>query len=247
MKPVQAVRSTLLFFAIGAAVISSAAAQSSGWVSDYGRLLDKYATSNGVKYSAWKGNAADMQALQGVVDQIAAQNVSSLGQKEQLAFYLNAYNAWILHQALEKYPTKSVKDALFTFFTAKRIKVAGQQTSFKKLEDDVIRAKFNEPRIHMALNCASQSCPPLLDEPFEAGKLDAQLERLSKGFVNSDRGVRLSGDKKTAELSQIFEWYKDDFKGGGVLEFINKRRAAPLPPDVKISYVKYDWALNDAK
>jgi hypothetical protein len=64
--------------------------------------------------------------------------------------------------------------------------------------------------------------------------------------VNSDRGVRLSADKETAELSQIFEWYKDDFKGG-VLEFINKRRSTPLPPDVKISYRKYDWALNDAK
>jgi hypothetical protein len=139
-----------------------------------------------------------------------------------------------------------VKDALFTFFTNKSIKVAGQQTSFKRLEDEVIRAKFNEPRIHMALNCASQSCPPLLSEPFSAGKLEGQLEKLAGGFVNSDRGVRLSADGKTAELSQIFEWYKDDFKGG-VVEFINKRRSKPLPPDVKISYRKYDWSLNEAK
>ena len=218
-----------------------------GWVSEYGRLLSKYATPNGVKYAAWKASAADMQALQGVVDAIASDNVGALGQKEQLAFYLNAYNAWILHQALEKYPTKSVKDALFTFFTSKRIKVAGQQSSFKRLEDDIIRAKFNEPRIHVALNCASQSCPPLLSEPFRADKLDAQFEKLAKGFVNSDRGVRLSADKSTAELSQIFEWYKDDFKGGGVLDFINKRRSTPLPPGVKISYQKYDWGLNEAR
>jgi len=247
MTAVQTVRSTLLFLAASAVLASSAFSQTSAWVPEYGRLLNKYATPNGVKYSAWKANAADLQALQGVVDAIAAENVSSLGQKEQLAFYLNAYNAWILHQALEKYPTKSIKDALFTFFTGKRIKVAGQQTSFKRLEDDVIRAKFNEPRIHVALNCASQSCPPLLGEPFRADKLEAQFEKLAKGFVNSERGVRLSADKKTAELSQIFEWYKDDFKGGGVLEFINKRRATPLPADVKISYQKYDWALNDAK
>jgi len=99
----------------------------------------------------------------------------------------------------------------------------------------------------VALNCASQSCPPLLAEPFRAEKLDDQLEKLARGFVNSDRGVRLSADGKTAELSQIFEWYKDDFKGGGVLEFINKRRSTPLPPDVKMSYRKYDWALNEAK
>ena len=89
--------------------------------------------------------------------------------------------------------------------------------------------------------------PPLLSEPFTAGKLEDQLEKLARGFVNSDRGVRLSADGNTAELSQIFEWYKDDFKGGGVLEFINKRRAKPLPEDVKISYRKYDWSLNETK
>ena len=229
------------------ATASAASAQNSGWVSDYGRLLAKYATPSGVKYGEWKNNAADMQALRGVVDAIGSANVSGLSQKEQLAFYLNAYNAWILHEALGKYPTKSVKDTLFTFFTSKRIKVAGQQTSFKRLEDDIIRAKFDEPRIHMALNCASQSCPPLLAEPFQAEKLDAQLEKLARGFVNSDRGVKVSADGKTAELSQIFEWYKDDFKGGGPVEFINKRRSKPLPADVKISYQKYDWSLNEAR
>ena len=115
----------------------------------YNRLLGKYATSGGVKYAEWKANAADMQALQGVVDGIAKENVSAMEKKAQLAFYCNAYNAWILHEALEKYPTKSVKDALFTFFTSKRITVAGQQTSFNALEKETIRSKFGDPRIHL--------------------------------------------------------------------------------------------------
>jgi hypothetical protein len=227
--------------------IGAAHAQNSGWVGQYGRLLEKYATPAGVKYAEWKNNAADMQALRGVVEAIGSENVSGLGKNEQLAFYVNAYNAWILHEALEKYPTKSVKDTLFTFFTSKRIKVAGQQTSFKRLEDDIIRAKFDEPRIHVALNCASASCPPLLAEPFRADRLDAQFDRMARGFVNSERGVRISGGGKTAELSQIFEWYKDDFKNGGPIAFINKYRSKPLPSDVQISYQKYDWSLNEAK
>ena len=221
--------------------------QTSAWVTDYNRLLGKYVTFSGVKYGAWKGNAADMQALQGVVDAIAKENVSALGQKEQLAFYVNAYNAWILHEALAKYPTASVKDALYTFFTSKRIKVAGQQTSFKALEDETIRARFGEPRIHFALNCASRSCPSLNSEPFTASKLDAQFEKLARNYVNADKGVRLSADGKTAELSQIFEWSKNDFKNGGPLEFINKRRSKPIPKDAKISYQKYDWSLNEVK
>jgi hypothetical protein len=229
------------------AALGGAEAQSSSWVSEYGRLLGKYATPAGVKYAEWKNNSADLQALRGVVEAIGRENVSGLAQKEQLAFYVNAYNAWILHEALEKYPTKSVKDTLFTFFTGKRIKVAGQQTSFKRLEDDVIRAKFNEPRIHVALNCASESCPPLLAEPYRADRLDAQFDKVARGFVNSERGVRGSAGGNAAELSQIFEWYKDDFTNGGAVGFINRYRSKPLPNDVKISYQKYDWSLNEAK
>ncbi|MEY2494902.1 MAG: hypothetical protein QOJ45_1394 [Verrucomicrobiota bacterium] len=227
-------------------IVAAATSRAENWTESYNRLLGKYVTSGGVKYAEWKGNAADMQALQGVVDAIAKENVGA-DKKQQIAFYINAYNAWILHEALGKYPTKSVKDVLFTFFTSKRITVAGQQTSFKALEDNVIR-KLGEPRVHFALNCASRSCPPLNREPFSADKLDGQLEKLAKGYINSDRGVKYSPETKTAELSKIFDWYKDDFKGeGGPIAFINKRRSTPLAPDAKINYQEYDWSLNEAK
>lgn len=236
----------LLLLCAGCLTVEFVAAQDSSWSGDYNRLLEKYVTPSGVKYAAWKANAADLKALQGVVDAVAQENVSSLGQKEQLAFYLNAYNAWILHEALEKYPTKSVKDLLFTFFTSRRIKVAGQQTSFNDLEKKTIRGKFSNPNVHFALNCASRSCPPLQPVAFEGSKLDGQFDKLAKNFVNSEKGVQLSADKKSAALSKIFDWYKDDFKGGA-LAFINQRRSQPIPKDAKISYQDYDWSLNEAK
>jgi len=230
------------------AAATSSAQKSDSWMETYNRLLGKYVTAGGVKYAEWKANAADMQALQTVVDAIAKENVSAQEKKQQLAFYINAYNAWILHEALAKYPTKSVKDALFTFFTGRRVTVAGQQTSFNALEKETIRSKFGEPRVHFALNCASRSCPPLNREAFSADKLDGQFEKLAKGYVNSDRGVRYSAETKTAELSKIFDWYKDDFKGdGGALAFINKRRSSQIPADAKINYQDYDWGLNEAK
>ncbi len=218
------------------------------WVDTYGTLLQKYVTDRGVKYAAWKGNAEDMQAIQQVVDGIAQEKISGMNKHEQLAFYINAYNAWILHEALGKYPTRSVKDLLFTFFTGTRIKVAGEPMSFSHLEKDVIRPKFGDPRVHFALNCASQSCPPLNPEPFRSAKLDAQLEKLAVGFVNSPKGVDYMSAKKTAALSAIFDWYKDDFKAaGGTLKFINKRRNEPLPNDTKIVYQDYNWSLNKAE
>ncbi|MEY2497200.1 MAG: hypothetical protein QOD12_756 [Verrucomicrobiota bacterium] len=229
-------------------LVTAATSLADNWTDTYNRLLGKYVTSGGVKYAEWKGNAADMQALQTVVDAIAKENVSALEKKQQLAFYINAYNAWILHEALAKYPTKSVKDALFTFFTGRRLTVAGQQTSFNALEKDTIRSKFGEPRVHFALNCASRSCPPLNREAFAGDKLDGQFEKLAKGYVNSERGVKYAADSKTADLSKIFDWYKDDFKAeGGALAFINKRRSSQIPADAKITYQEYDWGLNEAK
>ena len=237
-----------LLVSLALVVASVASSRAESWTDTYNRLLGKYVTSGGVKYAEWKANAADMQAIQSVVDGIAKENVSAMAKQQQLAFYINAYNAWILHEALGKYPTKSVKDALFTFFTSKRITVAGQQMSFNALEKDTIRSKFGEPRVHFALNCASRSCPPLNRTAFSADKLDGQFETLAKGYVNSEHGVKFNAAAKSADLSKIFDWYKDDFKAdGGALAFINKRRATPIPADAKIGYQDYDWNLNEAK
>jgi hypothetical protein len=241
-------RSLLLsgFFFASTALVR--ADHSGKWIENYSRLLTKYVTPGGVRYADWKKEPKDVETLQAVVDDIAKANPAGLAKQEQLAFFINGYNAWILHEALAKYPTKSVKDTLFTFFTGKRIKVGGEEMSFNHLEKDVIRSKFSDPRVHFALNCASRSCPPLNPEPFRGENLDTQLEKLAKSFVNSEKGVAYSAEKKKAELSAIFDWYKDDFKAeGGSLAFINKRRDQPLPNEAKIEFQKYDWSLNEAK
>jgi hypothetical protein len=236
-------KTTLLTLLVGALGIMNAAG--GDWQPEYARLLAKYVTPAGVKYSAWKANTADLQAIRTVVDAIAAAPASSAKSKEQLAFHINAYNAWILHEALAKYPTKSVKDTLFTFFTGKRITVAGEKMSFNRLEKDIIRPRFNEPRIHFALNCASRSCPPLRPEPYTAARLEAQLEEQTRAYLNEDRGIKVSGD--SAQLSKIFDWYKEDFGGeAGVGPFIARYRGGKAAFK-KVTYQEYDWGLNEAK
>ena len=222
----------------------AARAEGGAWQKDYDALLKKYVSGGGVRYSAWKANAADMAALEKVISAVAAENPSSYPRNEKLAFYINAYNASILSEALQKYPTKSVKDTLFTFFTAKRITVAGEKMSFNHLEKDIIRP-LGEPRIHFALNCASRSCPPLRAEVYSAAKLDAQLDEQARGYVNGDHGVKVNGD--TAQLSKIFDWYKEDFGGdAGVSAFLKKHRKEKS--DFKtVSYQDYDWGLNETK
>ena len=237
------IKNLALLFAL---ILSIASASAAGWEEEYARLLRTYVTPAGVKYAEWKANAEDIKALQRVVDGIAAAPASAAKSADQLAFYLNAYNAWILHEALKKYPTKSVKDPLFTFFTSKRIVVAGKKMSFNQLEKEIIRARFNEPRVHFALNCGSRSCPPLRNAPFSGSTLDPDLEKITRDFVNSPNGVATSRDG--VQVSKIFDWYEEDFGGpAGSAASINKRRATPLPPGARINYQEYDWRLNEAK
>ena len=220
-------------------------AEVSEWQKNYDALLKKYVTGSGVRYAAWKANGADVAALGRVVEAIGAANTSGLSRNDQIAFYINAYNAWILHEVLEKYPTKSVKDPLFTFFTGKRITVAGEKMSFKRLEDGIIRPRFKEPRIHFALNCASRSCPPLRAEAYYGARLDAQFDEQTRTFLNTERGVKLSGE--TAQLSKIFDWYKDDFGGdAGVAAFLKRYRKGKAEFK-SVTYQDYDWDLNEAK
>jgi hypothetical protein len=219
--------------------------EASDWQREYDTLLKKYVVDGGVRYAAWKADGADLAALRKVVAAIGATNTSALDRNDQIAFYINAYNAWILHEALDKYPTKSVKDPLFIFFISKRITVAGEKMSFKHLEDGIIRPRFHEPRIHFALNCASRSCPPLRAEAYDGARLDAQFEEQTRAFVNSDRGVKPSGE--TAQLSKIFDWYKDDFGGdAGIAAFLKKYRNGKSQFK-SVSYQDYDWGLNETK
>jgi hypothetical protein len=186
----------------------NAAAQGGGdWQKSYDSLLARYATPSGVKYAEWKANSDDMQRLKQVVDGIASAKPGG-NRNEQLAFYLNAYNAWILHEALGKYPTKSVKDTLFTFFTSKRIKVAGEQMSFQRLEKEIIIPKFSEPRIHFRAQLRQpQLSACSLGSHLEGGKLDSQRGKVTRSVVKTDNGVRYRRLRKCRpQLSKICDW-----------------------------------------
>ena len=225
----------------------ASAAHAAAWTEDYNRLLGKYVTAHGVKYAAWKANAADMAALGKVVGDIAQEKPEG-SKEEKLAFYFNAYNANILNGVLEKYPTKSVRDIapLFGFFTQSRITVSGEKMSFNHLEKDIIHG-FGENRMHFALNCASASCPPLLNHAWTAGNLNADLDKSASAFLNNNKyGVEVTDGGKSAAISKIFDWYAGDFGGAGpgVLAFINKYRKPPLAADTKVTIQEYNWSLN---
>jgi len=220
--------------------------QDANWQSDFSSLLAKYAKPSGVNYNGWAKNSGDLEKLQGVVNAIAGGEPTG-SSDDKLAWYLNAYNAWILHLFLEDHP-KSNTNALKrnAFFGKDNIVVAGEEMSLNRLEHEIIRPTFKEARVHFALNCAAASCPPLRSEAYTGAQLDQQLQEQADAFINDNpAGVQLDG--KTAKVSEIFKWFSEDFDNGDIKGYINKFRDEKLGDKVKIGYLNYDWSRNEAK
>mgnify|MGYP003695102373 CR=1 FL=1 len=229
----------------------SAAAASLPWQKPYDQLVQKYVASTGVRYEDWHSSSKDLETLKMVVDAIGSFDLTGMEEQSRLAFYLDAYNAWILFRILEDYPTKGPGGGgaigRTAFFRSKSIRVAGEKMSFNSLENDIIRKQFKEPRIHFALNCASASCPPLHSRAFSASDLNAALDSLTRAFVNTNPLGVARVSEKSITISKIFDWYKKDFLGrGNVLDFINAYRDQPFPKETEISHQDYLWTLNEA-
>lgn len=230
----------ILSILILGSLISNVYAES--WVSTYTEILNKYATDHGVKYKKLKAKSYDQ--LTSVTNAIASEKPSG-SQQDKLAFYLNAYNVWMLKKAVDAYPVDSLLNSDKNIYKREDIKVAGKKMSLDYLENGIIRKKFGDARIHFALNCASIGCPALSEKPFKGSTLDNDLNELTKTFLDSKKGV--NPKRNEIQLSQLFDWFATDFKknspDGTVLGFIKKYRA--LPDTSKISYLNYSWDLNE--
>jgi hypothetical protein len=217
---------------------------------DYARLLDSYVTNTGVRYEAWFENKDDLSALDDFLAGLAEVDLSRYSEAEQKAFYINLYNAAMLQAVFKAYPTKSVKSIgliPFSIFKKNFIKQNGRKLSLDEVEKGILLKDFFDPRIHFAVNCASKSCPPLRDEPFIAAKLENQLEEQTKAFAISARAARVVLGKERVEYSELFKWYEDDFEVENPAEYLNRYRDMPLPLDLKVDWISYDWSLNTAE
>lgn len=172
---------------------------------------------------------------------------------EQLAYWINAYNAYTIQLIIRNYPVESIKDlggSIFrvnTSWDIEFITICGNQYNLNDIEHGTIRKRFNEPRIHFAVNCASISCPKLLNEAFEAKTLDSQLNRVAREFISNPKKNKISSEK--AELSKIFKWFSGDFKATheDVIDFINAHSDEKISESTEIIYMDYNWGLNEAK
>lgn len=170
--------------------------------------------------------------------------------EEQLAYYINAYNALAIEGILQGLSPSSLLGRA-RYFKIKEWPLNGKSITLDDLEHKVIRP-FGEPRIHFAIICASKSCPFLRPEAYAPARLDAQLDEQAKQFVNDPFRNRYDATTRTARLSEIFKWFEADFAGpaGSTQRYIARYVADPavareLAADgFKVEWIDYDWTLN---
>lgn len=162
---------------------------------------------------------------------------------EKLAYWINAYNAFTIALIIDHYPVKSIMD-IENAWDIKFIQLGNKTYTLNEIEHEIIRKEFDEPRIHFALVCAAVSCPVLLNNAYVSDQLDNQLQQQGKRFINDPSRNLIN--KKNAEISQVFNWFGDDFtKQGSLIDYLNRFSLTKLDSDASIEFMEYNWELNE--
>lgn len=182
-------------------------------------------------------------------------NDAKWSQKEKLAYWINAYNAFTVKLIVDNYPVKSIKDIVngpsvpfvnspwdLSFIT-----IEGQKYDLNNIEHSILRKDFEEPRIHFAINCASISCPWLSNEAYVPERIDEQLNKAAYLFINDPSKNKITPTH--LELSKIFSWFQGDFSNAlgkaGVLAFVSQFTEVEILDEATVSHLDYDWNLNE--
>ncbi len=221
-------------------------------------------TASVVDYPALKENRQPLDDYLDTLSAVPRAEFEAWDKDRQLAFLINAYNGFTLALILDNYPVDSIRGIgrfwqnpwKIRFFT-----LLGEKMHLDQVEHDIIRepGRFDEPRIHFAVNCASIGCPALRDEAFVHDRLDAQLEDSTRRFLIDDSRNRYNPENESLEVSSIFKWYGEDFErdAGSVRKWLaryadlltdNKAAKAQIQAgNVHLQYLDYDWALNNRR
>lgn len=196
-----------------------------------------------VNYSAIKENP---KALHALIDAAQEISVSKKDAATYQSFWINAYNLLVIKGIVANYPVKSPLD-IKGFFDKTKHKIAGENITLNDIENKLLRANFpQEPRFHFVLVCAGLGCPPIINTAYTPEKLDGQLQTQTEKALNNPSFIQVNKNK--VRISQLFEWYNEDFVQNGTVEdFINTYKTEPLPEKAKLSYYPYDWTLNEYK
>lgn len=237
----------------------------------FGAILSEVVKMPLVDYQALEARQLAMAGYLTSLGNTSPARLDAAPREVQLAFWINAYNACMLHRVMENYPLANVRTGFFgglvnrvagrpdnsvwqipDVFTKAFCQVAGSRRSLDEIEHEIIRPRFQEPRIHFVVNCAAKSCPPLIPGAYMPQELDGQLDQAVYRLVHAPQHFQLeAGSPPVLRLNKVLEWYAEDFGGvEGLASFFAPYvdpALRPLleDPELRVEFFEYDWTLND--
>jgi len=238
----------------------------------YGELLAAVVHGARVDYQALAAARARLDDIAGEFAAVPPETEQAMPPHDRMAFWINAYNLFTLRVIVDHYPIRGSWFSLAPRNSIRQIdgvwtklewRAAGRTITLDGIEHGLLRPEFGDARVHMAINCASKSCPPLRAEPYVGADLDRQLDDAARGYLASTEGSRVTGGR--LYVSQIFEWYGSDFVKqyaaaqpesepatdrairGFVERYGPADAAAAARAGAKIRFLDYDWSLNDVQ
>lgn len=238
------------------------------------QLLQTYVDAAGdVDYERWQEHSPDLQLLESYLAAVSQYSPESTpdrfkSRQDELAYWLYAYNAYVIKSVLDRWPLESVTSVKapleivkgFGFFYQLRFLFGGKPYSLYAVENDIIRASYRDARIHFVLNCGSESCPVLRPELPTGNELEPFLQQAAVDFVSDERNVFIDHDKKQVVLSAIFKWFRKDFINDlrrrglpadrGLIDYVASVAPTKLKEELigisnyETVFTDYDWAVN---
>lgn len=221
-------------------------------------LLKRYvvAAPDGMNWFGYGAvTAPDRAALDQFVSGLSALPISTYNRAQQMAYWINLYNALTVKVILDHGPVATIQDIDISpgFFSSgpwgkKLLQIEGAEVSLNDIEHRILRPLWRDARVHYALNCASIGCPNLGPTAYRAAKMEAQLDAAATAFINHPRGARLEGGEMV--VSSIYDWFTADFGGdeAGVIahlqQYAGPELAEKLTRHGRLDRAAYDWNLN---
>ena len=227
------------------------------------RVLQEHQRGANLNYGALKRDRSGLDAYLKNLEGVRAEEFSKWKRADRYAFWINAYNAYTVRIVVDNYPVDSIKsigkegtiwDRAFIDLAPLFPKAKGKRLSLNDIEHQILRPEFKDARVHAAVNCASIGCPPLRKEAFTGEGLDGQLDSVVRAWLADATRNGFDSETQRAQVSQVFDWFKDDFvrDAGSVTKWLaryapKKHQEWLLRDRAALSFLDYDWKLNDAK
>jgi hypothetical protein len=228
-------------------------------------VLAAHVHGDGFDYKKLKSDRAKLDQYVAALEAVKPDEYFKWSKKEQFAFWIDVYNAYTIRLVVDAYPIDSIKDlgsVLKSVWDRELVPLGPLAPELKRakltlndVENQILRPVFKDARVHAAINCASQGCPPLRAEAFRGADLDKQLDDQVTRWLHDDKRNRFDESKHKLVVSKIFDWFKDDFARDAqsvpawIARYVPEHKAWLTDPKTKIDieYVDYSWKLNEAK